>query len=94
MEEFLQVIKDYGAAIISAVSVGGVAAIAGVVIKVKKVIDTVKDKMNGALKQRDDAVTALEATNKKYDEAISEMKNLTNEINELKNTNFERRKQR
>ena len=92
MEEFLQVIKDYGAAIISAVSVGGVAAIAGVVIKVKKVIDTVKDKMNGALKQRDDAVTALEATNKKYDEAISEMKNLTNEINELKNTNFERRK--
>ena len=92
MEEFLQVIKDYGAAIISAVSVGGVAAIATVVIKVKKVIDTVKEKMNGALKQRDNAMDALEATNKKYDEAISEMKNLTNEINELKNTNFERRK--
>lgn len=92
MEEFLQVIKDYGAAIISAVSVGGVAAIASVVIKVKKIIDRVKEKMNGALKQRDDAMDALEATNKKYDEAISEMKNLTNEINELKHTNFERRR--
>ncbi len=59
MEEFIQIIKDYGAAIISAISVGGVATIGAIILKVKGVIDKVKDSTNKIAKQKEESETAL-----------------------------------
>lgn len=92
MEEFLQVIKDYGAAIISFVSVGGVAAVAGVIIKIKQAIDTVKNKISTVTKERDDAVNEVKEVGKKYDALQSDMKVLISEMQDIKTQNFEKRK--
>lgn len=92
MEEFIQVIKDYGAAVISFVSVGGVAAVAGVIIKVKKAIDAVKDKISAVTKERDDAVNEVKEVGKKYDALQSDMKVLISEMQDIKTQNFEKRK--
>ena len=92
MEEFLQVIKDYGAAIISFVSVGGVAAVAGVIIKIKQAIDTVKNKISAVTKERDDAVNEVKEVGKKYDALQSDMKVLISEMQDIKTQNFEKRK--
>lgn len=92
MEEFIQVIKDYGAAIISFVSVGGVAAVAGIIIKVKQAIDGVKDKISAVTKERDDAVNEVKEVGKKYDALQSDMKVLISEMQDIKTQNFEKRK--
>ena len=59
MEEFIQIIKDYGAAIISAISVGGVATIGAIILKVKGIIDKVKESTNKIAKQKEESETAL-----------------------------------
>ena len=59
MEEFIQVIKDYGATIISGISVGGVAAIAGIIIKAKKAIDDTKNKISDINKKKEESEKAL-----------------------------------
>lgn len=91
MEQFLEIIKDYGAAIISFVSVGGVAAVAGIIGKIKQTIDTVKNNISAVTKEKDDAVGEVKEIGKKYDALQSDMKVLINEINDLKHTNFEKR---
>lgn len=53
MDEFVQLIKDYGAAIISTLSVGGIGAVAGIIAKVKSSIDSTKTKMNEVLEKKD-----------------------------------------
>ena len=46
IQPILDAIKDYGGAIISTVSVGGVAGVAGIIAKVKRSLDKTKEQMN------------------------------------------------
>ena len=54
MEEFIQIIKDYGAAILSTISVGGVAGAVAIVVKIKKAIDDTKNKVAEMNKEMED----------------------------------------
>ena len=88
MDEFIQIIKDYGAAIISAISVGGVATIGAIVVKVKGVIDKLKENTNKIAKAKEESETAmatryaeLNSTIKLQNEKID---TLTEEISRVK----------
>ena len=81
MEEFIQIIKDYGAAIISAISVGGVAAIGAIVLKVKGIIDSVKESTNKIAKQKEESEEALKA---RYTELNSTIKLQNEKIDTLR----------
>lgn len=88
VQEILNVIKDYGAAIISTISVGGIAAVAAVIVKVKSAIDKTKESMSAVLKKKDESEKAL---SNKYNETISLIKQqnekidtLTSEIDRIK----------
>ena len=59
IQEILQGIKDYGAAIISTISVGGVAAVVAVIAKIKKAFDETKEAMQKTLAKKDEAQDAL-----------------------------------
>ena len=59
MEEFIQIIKDYGAAIISTISVGGVAGAVAIVAKIKKAIDDTKNKVAEMNKKKEESENAL-----------------------------------
>ena len=59
IQNFLQVIKDYGAAIISTISVGGVAAVVAVIVKIKKAFDETKAKMTAIMAKKDESEAAL-----------------------------------
>ena len=88
MEEFIQVIKDYGAAIISSISVGGVAAIAGIIIKAKKAIDETKNKIADMNKKKEESETALSERYKEMQTTIADqnkkLDTLTEEISRVK----------
>ena len=88
MQDILEIIKDYGAAIISTLSVGGIAAIAGVIVKVKKAISDTKEAMSSVIKKKDESEKQLQ---NKYEETLSVIKQqnekidtLTSEINKIK----------
>lgn len=59
IQPFLNAIKDYGAAIISTISVGGVAGAVAVIVKVKKAIDDTKDKVAKMNEKKAESETAL-----------------------------------
>ena len=59
MEEFLQVIKEYGAAIIGTLSVGGVATIGAVIVKIYKAFNDTKSKMQDVLKKKEESEEKL-----------------------------------
>lgn len=88
MEEFIQIIKDYGAAIISAISVGGVATIGAIILKVKGIIDKVKESTNKIAKQKEESETALANRYKEMTETIKlqneKIDTLTEEISRVK----------
>ena len=79
-QSILTAIKDYGAAVISTVSVGGIAAATAAVIKVKKAIDDVKNNTKAALAKKDEA---LAASNSKVDEVLAQNKALLSKIDNL-----------
>lgn len=88
MDEFINLIKDYGAAIISAISVGGVATIGAIIVKIKGLIDKVKDSTAKLAKQKEESETAmanryaeLNSTIKLQNEKID---TLTEEISRVK----------
>lgn len=88
LQVFIEAIKDYGAAIISTVSVGGVAAVAGIIAKVKQGIDKTKEQMNALLTKKDEESKAVST---RYNELIrtiesqnSKIDELTQEINKIK----------
>lgn len=55
-QTILTAIKDYGAAIISTVSLGGIAGAVAVIVKVKQAFDKLKETMNKTLAQKDEAI--------------------------------------
>ena len=88
IQDVLQAIKDYGAAIISTISVGGVAAVVGIIVKIKSSIDKTKEAMSAVVKKKDESEaklaeryselqTTIQDQNKKID-------TLTEEISRVK----------
>ena len=77
MEEFIQIIKDYGAVILGTISTLGVAGIGAIVVKVKQVIDKVKgqkEESESALKERyAELQTTIQDQNKKLDGLTEEL---------------------
>ena len=88
MEEFIQLIKDYGAAIISTISVGGVATIAGIIVKAKKAIDDTKNKVAEMNKKKEESENSLKARYAELNTTIAEqnkkLDTLTEEISRVK----------
>lgn len=82
MSDILQVIKDYGAAIISTLSVGGIAGVVAIIAKIKKAFDDTKEKMNAALAKKD---KALEESNAQVTAVIEQNKQLLGKIDDLTN---------
>lgn len=80
IQEILQGIKDYGAAIISTISVGGVAAIVAVIAKIKKAFDETKEAMQKTLAKKDEAQDAL--TNR-YSELTTMMQDQNKKLDTL-----------
>lgn len=83
MEEIIQIIKDYGAAIISTISVGGVAAIGAVVIKVKNIIDSVKENTAKITKQKEQTTSEVQSVVDQNKQLISKINVLTDDIQRL-----------
>lgn len=88
MQSIIEAVKDYGAAIISTVSVGGVAAVGGVIVKIKKAFDETKNTMNKTLEKKDEIIDSTKAqlseTSKKMDVLIDQNAQLTKDNKELK----------
>ena len=83
MEQFqkiIEVIKDYGAALISTISVGGVAAVAGIIAKVKAGIDKTKEQMNQLITKKEESSQDM---NNKYSALIDTIQNQNLKIDEL-----------
>lgn len=59
MEEFIQIIKDYGAVVLGTISTLGVAGIGAIVVKVKGIIDKVKESTSKVEKQKEESESAL-----------------------------------
>ena len=78
IQSILDAIKDYGAAIISTISVGGVAAVATVVVKVKQAIDKTKETMDKVTKQKEETSAELQT-------AVNLVKEQNKQIEDLKN---------
>lgn len=83
MEEFIQIIKDYGAAIISAISVGGVATIGAIVLKVKGIIDNVKESTNKLAKQKEEAASEVNAVVEQNKQLLAKIDTLTDDVQRL-----------
>ena len=88
MEEFIQIIKDYGSTILGSISLAGVASAVAVVVKVKKAIDDTKDKV---AKMNDKKAESEKALTDRYTElqtTISDqnkkLDTLTEEISRVK----------
>ena len=83
MDEFIQLLKDYGAAIISAISVGGVATIGAVIVKIKGIIDKVKDSTNKLAKQKEDTASEVNAVVEQNKQLLAKIDTLTDDVERL-----------
>lgn len=80
LQKIVELIKDYGAALISTVSVGGVAAVAGIIAKVKAGIDKTKEQMNQLISKKEESSQDM---NNKYSALIDTIQNQNLKIDEL-----------
>ena len=80
LQKIVQLIKDYGAALISTISVGGVAAVAGIIAKVKAGIDKTKEQMNQLITKKEESSQDM---NNKYSALIDTIQNQNLKIDEL-----------
>lgn len=83
IQSILDAIKDYGAAIISTISVGGVAAVATVVIKVKQAIDKTKEAMDKVTKQKEETSAELQSAVNLVKEQNQQIESLKNDVYRL-----------
>lgn len=88
LQAFIDAIKDYGAATISTISVGGIATIAGIIMKIKNSIDSTKKSMDEVLEKKDTESDKMAA---RYNELVrtvetqnAKIDTLTSEINKIK----------
>lgn len=80
MEEFIQFIKDYAAPVLSTISVGGIATVAGIIAKVKSGIDNTKNKMNEVLEKKDNESNEMK---NQYNSLMTTIKEQQNKIDKL-----------
>ena len=80
LQKIVELIKDYGAALISTISVGGVAAVAGIIAKVKAGIDKTKEQMNQLITKKEESSQDM---NNKYSALIDTIQNQNLKIDEL-----------
>ena len=80
LQKIVELIKDYGAALISTISVGGVAAVAGIIAKVKAGIDKTKEQMNQLISKKEESSQDM---NNKYCALIDTIQNQNLKIDEL-----------
>ena len=87
IQNFLDAIKDYGAAIIGTISVGGVATIGAVIAKIYKAFNALKEKTDAALSKKDEALsgttTQLQAVVDQNKQLISKINTLTDDVYKL-----------
>ena len=88
LQAIIDAIKDYGAATISTISVGGISAVAVVIAKIKNSIDSTKKSMEAVLKKKDEESDKMAA---RYNELVrtvetqnAKIDTLTSEINKIK----------
>lgn len=88
MEEFIQIIKDYGAPILAFISTLGVAGVGTIVLKVKQVIDKVKESTSKVEKQKEESESALKERYAELQTTIQDQNKkldvLTEEISRVK----------
>ena len=75
-------IKDYGAAIIATVGVGGIATATGIIVKIKKSFEETKAAMQKALNKKDEALNGSTAA---LQNVAQQNKALLNKIDDLTN---------
>ena len=80
LQKIVELIKDYGAALISTISVGGVAAVAGIIAKVKAGIDKTKEQINQLITKKEESSQDM---NNKYSALIDTIQNQNLKIDEL-----------
>lgn len=80
IQPILDAIKDYGGAIISTISVGGVAGVAGIIAKVKSSIDKTKEQMNTIIEKKEASTKDIDT---KYSALIDSMEAQNKKIEEL-----------
>lgn len=83
LDKALQIVKDYGSAIISTISVGGIAAVAGVIGKVKSGIDKTKDLINKKEAEQSELKTKYEAAIAKIQEQNAKIDRLTDAVEKI-----------
>ena len=88
LQAIIDAIKDYGAATISTISVGGISAVAVVIAKIKNSIDSTKKSMEAVLAKKDAESDKMAA---RYNELVrtvetqnAKIDTLTSEINKIK----------
>lgn len=88
VQTIIDAIKDYGAAIISTLSVGGIAGIAVFIAKIKETFNATKETMDKVLAKKDNVIDStksqLAETSNKMDIIISQNAELSKENRELK----------
>lgn len=88
MEEFIQVIKDYGSAIISTIGIGGIASAIGIIVKIKKSFDDTKAKMNKVLEKKEESEKAITERYSELQTTIADqnkkLDTLTEEVSRVK----------
>lgn len=77
IQVILDAIKDYGAAMISTISAGGIAAVVGLIAKIKAGTQDSKKYMEAVLAKKEEESKAM---SDRYDCLTSQIKELTDEL--------------
>jgi len=88
MEEFIEIVKNYGAVILGFISTLGVAGVATIVLKAKQVIEKVKESTSKVEKQKEESESALKERYAELQTTIQDQNKkldvLTEEISRVK----------
>lgn len=80
IQVILDAIKDYGAAAISTIGAGGVAAVVGLVAKIKSTADKSKQYMESVIAKKD---SELKDTESRYNNVITVIEEQNKKIEQL-----------
>ena len=84
MEEFINLVKDYGAVAFGFISSLGIGGAIAAVIKVKEVLNKVKETTNKALATKEKASSELDTAVALVKEQNKQIEMLSNDVNKLK----------
>ncbi len=84
MEEFINLIKDYGAVVFGFISSLGIGGAIAAVMKVKELMNNVKKTTDKALATKEKASSELDTAVALVKEQNKQIEMLTNDVNKLK----------